>query len=81
MYDDSTLRLLHPHGDDLHPMLEVGQGSSHYQGAPDRDVERELVRGGRLFRCSACEQDVVVVAAEGEESASGGRSGSRDPAG
>ena len=56
MFDMRSIELLHRHGDDeWHPMEE--------QGIPDaasRDRERGWLSGGRLFKCSACDSEVVV---------------------
>lgn len=48
------LTLLHRHGDDWRPMEEVPHS------AVDHDPERRLLRGERLFRCSACEDEVRI---------------------
>jgi hypothetical protein len=49
------LTLLHRHGDDWLPMEEVPHPS-----AADYDPERRLLRGERVFRCSACEDEVRI---------------------
>lgn len=50
----NSLTLLHRHGDEWLPMEEVEQK------AADRDPERRLLRGERVFRCSRCEDEVRI---------------------
>lgn len=51
------LTLLHRHGDEWVPMEEVKQNATT---AADYDPERRLLRGERVFRCSACEDEVRI---------------------
>jgi hypothetical protein len=47
---------MHRHGNDWVEMRPVDAHS------PDgRDPERELLHGGRLFRCSACDEEIQVT--------------------
>lgn len=63
MLNFQAMRLLHRHGEnDYVPMIE--------HGAAEHDPERELLRGelrgARVFRCSTCAEEVLVMpAAEG----------------
>jgi hypothetical protein len=51
-----TNRIMHRHGNDWVEMRPVDAHS------PDaRDPERELLRGERLFRCSACDEEIQVT--------------------
>jgi hypothetical protein len=59
MFNPATVRLMHPHGDEMVPMVEVPrEGPSD---AATFDVERELLRGARVFRCPVCEERVHVA--------------------
>ena len=52
---------MHRHGNDWVEMRPV---DSH---SPDtRDPERELIRGQRLFRCSACDEEIQVTTGDPE---------------
>jgi hypothetical protein len=33
----------------------------------EHDVERQLLKGGRIFRCSGCETEFRVIGAETED--------------
>jgi hypothetical protein len=50
----NSLTLLHRHGDDWVPMEEVAHT------VDDHDPERRLLRGERAFRCSACQDEVII---------------------
>jgi hypothetical protein len=52
-----ALTLLHRHGDEWLPMDEV---KNPHPSAADYDPERRLLRGERVFRCSACEDEVRI---------------------
>lgn len=50
---------MHKHGEDWVEMRAV---SAH---SPDsRDPERELLRGERLFRCTACDDEIQIKVVE-----------------
>ena len=56
MYDFQTVKLLHRHGgDEWAPMLE---GSEH--GPVAHDPERSWLRGARIFRCSRCDDEIMI---------------------
>jgi len=56
MFDYQTVKLLHHHGnDDWVPMAEVEHGSAAH------DPERAWLRGGRIYRCTSCEEEVVIT--------------------
>ncbi len=55
MIDPHALLLTHPHGDHAAPMTEVGTDR-----APDLDEERTWLHRGRIFRCTECNEEVVV---------------------
>ena len=56
MFDFTTVKLMHPHGKDFYPMAET----SHHDAA-QHDPERSWQRGARIFRCSRCEEEIVVL--------------------
>ena len=59
MFDFQTVKLLHRHGnDDYAPMSE---GAEH--GSPAHDPERGWLKNARIFRCTQCEDEIVVVPA------------------
>jgi hypothetical protein len=56
-FDLDMERLMHRHGDDWIEMRPVGEPHS-----PDeRDPERELGRGERIYRCVGCDVEMQVV--------------------
>ena len=55
------IRLLHRHGDEWHEMRPA-----HHAPA-DHDIERELVKGARLFQCTTCDTEFSVVNDEDAE--------------
>ncbi|MEW5990491.1 MAG: hypothetical protein AB1736_03980 [Chloroflexota bacterium] len=57
--DYPTFKLPHPHGDQRVPMHE---GSHHDVAA--HDPERDWVGGARVFRCTSCDEEVIVVPAD-----------------
>jgi hypothetical protein len=56
MHDYRTLKLMHVHGAEHVPMEE----RSHHDPA-DHDPERSWREGARIFRCSTCDEEVVVL--------------------
>ena len=55
MLNFETSRIMHRHGNDWVEMRAVEAHS------PDaRDPERALLHGERLFRCSACDEEIQV---------------------
>ncbi|HUQ43394.1 MAG TPA: hypothetical protein VM451_03150 [Candidatus Limnocylindria bacterium] len=69
MFDYQTVKLLHRHGsDDWAPYSE---GSEH--DSASRDVERSwLKQGARIFKCSSCADEVMVMPAGEPSSESSG---------
>jgi hypothetical protein len=55
MFDYQTIKLMHPHGDELYLMEEV-----EHHGPSSHDPERSWLRGTRLFRCTHCPEEVAV---------------------
>jgi hypothetical protein len=55
------IRLLHRHGDDWEEMQPA-----HHAPA-DHDIERQLLKGGRLYRCPSCEAEFRVVGPDIED--------------
>lgn len=59
MFDFQTVKLMHRHGgEDYAPMSE---GSEH--GPVAHDPERSWLKGARIFRCTRCDDEVVVAPA------------------
>ncbi len=57
MFDYQTVKLLHRHSnEDWVPMTE----SEHDPAS--RDPERAWLHGARLFRCTSCDEEVVITA-------------------
>ena len=61
MLNDMAFRLMHRHGDDYVPMIE--------HTAADHDPERSWLRGARIFRCSTCAEEIVMVPPDAEPGA------------
>lgn len=55
------IRLAHRHGDEWHEIRPA-----HHAPA-DHDVERQLVKGGRLYQCTSCDAQFRVEGIEAEE--------------
>jgi hypothetical protein len=63
MFDFQTIKLLHRHGNgDYAPMTE---GADHTPAA--HDPERAWLTGARIFKCTRCEDEIVITPA-GERS-------------
>ena len=59
MFNLEMDRLMHRHGDEWMEMRPVADHS------PDeRDPERRLLRGERVYRCSGCDEEMAFVAPE-----------------
>jgi hypothetical protein len=59
MYDLTNLKLMHFHGDEEVPMEEMSE--SHHDAA-EHDEERGVNWWRRTFRCTRCDEQVVVQA-------------------
>ena len=69
MLNFQALQLMHRHDDgSVAPMSEAA-----HESAAREDEERTWLHGGRLFRCSQCNEEVVVAAPS--EASDAGRSG------
>jgi hypothetical protein len=55
------IRLLHRHGDEWHEMRPA-----HHDPA-EHDIERELVKGGRVYECTSCDAEFRVADGEAED--------------
>jgi len=56
MYDYNTVKMLHNHGNgDFAPMVE---GNDHTSAS--HDPERAWLAGAKIFRCTRCDEEVVV---------------------
>ena len=69
MLNFQAMRLLHRHGEnDYVAMAEHGVDDHD----PERDLMRGELRGARVFRCTTCPEEVLVIpAAEGTGEAPG----------
>ena len=56
MFDYGTFKLMHSHGKDLFSMEET----SHHDAA-QHDPERGWTKGARIFRCTRCADEIVVL--------------------
>lgn len=54
--DYQSFKLMHLHGDERFPMHE-----GRHHDATDHDPERGWVSGARIFRCTRCDEEVVVM--------------------
>ena len=54
--DYQNLRLMHLHGDERVPMHE-----REHHDAADHDPEGGWAPGATIFRCSRCDEEVVVM--------------------
>lgn len=59
-----TQRLLHRHGDDWYPMDLL---KPEHLDADDHDIERKLLRGDKIYRCTQCDEDIGMSGADREE--------------
>jgi hypothetical protein len=64
MIDYGNLKLMHYHGDELVPLAET---ASHHDSA-SHDAERGIGWYRRIFRCTTCEEEIVVDAKQEEPS-------------
>jgi hypothetical protein len=72
--DYENLKLMHRHGDEWVPLAESAQEGSGHHDSTQHDAERGFLRGFRLFRCVACEEEVAILeqsAAPGQSAAQG----------
>jgi hypothetical protein len=53
----NQIELLHRHGSDWSRLEEAPQPHT----VDDHDLERRLLHGDRLFRCSECDLEILVV--------------------
>ena len=52
----SQLEMLHRHGNDWAVLEE-----SEHTSPDDHDIERRLLRGEKLFKCTECDLEILVV--------------------
>jgi hypothetical protein len=57
MFDYQTVKLLHRHSDD--EWVPMAEGSEHDPAS--HDMERKWLRGARIFRCSRCDEEIVML--------------------
>ena len=56
MFDYQTVKLMHLHGDGRFPM----QPRIPHDPA-ETDPERGWVEGAKIYRCSSCSEEIVVI--------------------
>jgi hypothetical protein len=59
--DYQNLQLMHRHGDEWVALTASSEASSPHHDSTEHDAERGLMRGARLFRCVACEEEVAIL--------------------
>jgi hypothetical protein len=52
---EEIIQLSHRHGDAWSPML-----SREHSNPAEADIERQLLKGGRIFRCTTCDTEIAV---------------------
>jgi hypothetical protein len=50
------MQLLHRHGNDWQELKEI-----RHAGPDESDIERRLLRGERVFRCTECDLEIIAV--------------------
>jgi hypothetical protein len=55
------VRLLHRHDDEWSEMRPEPHAPAEH------DIERQILKGGRIFRCTSCDAQFRVVGTEDEE--------------
>jgi hypothetical protein len=71
MFDYQTVKLLHLHGeDDYVPMREQSE-----HGSEAHNPERSWLRGAKIFKCSRCDETIVMTPASGSNSEAPGQVG------
>jgi hypothetical protein len=55
------VQLRHLHGGASEPMVR-----REHHGPADHDLERVLAKGGEIWRCETCQDEVVVIPSSGE---------------
>lgn len=61
MLNIDLARLMHRHGDEWVEMESVEPHSP-----AERDPERQLLRGERVFRCSGCDEEMRILPRDSE---------------
>ena len=59
MFDYQTVKLLHHHGQDN--WVPMAESSDH--DAATHDPERQWLSGARIFRCTTCDEEIVMTPA------------------
>jgi hypothetical protein len=57
MFELQAARLLHNHGDGKY--ADMVESRDH--DSADHDPERSWLRGARIFRCTSCADEIVLV--------------------
>jgi hypothetical protein len=52
----SQLEMLHRHGSEWAPLEQT-----EHLSPVDHDIERRLLRGDKLFKCTECDLEILVV--------------------
>ena len=56
MFDYKTVQLMHIHDGERVPMVE----RTHHDAA-DHDPERRWIEGARIYGCTRCEDEILVL--------------------
>ena len=56
MFDYNTVKLLHSHGDGNY--VPMAESSDHDSAA--HDPERQWLSGARIFKCTTCDEEIVM---------------------
>jgi hypothetical protein len=59
VFSFEQMALLHRHAGEWEELREAPHASPE-----DDDIERRLLRGGRLFRCTECDLEIIAVPSE-----------------
>ena len=60
MFQLEQLQLLHRHGNDWLPLDAADTGRQHLDPV-DHDIEQQMLRGARLYRCTECEVEIMAI--------------------
>ena len=67
MLNLQSVVLLHRHGEN--DWVEMAEAAPH--GVESHDRERAWLKGGRLFRCTTCAEEVMVASKSGDVAENG----------
>jgi hypothetical protein len=71
MFDYQTVKLLHSHGDGHY--VPMAENPDHDSAA--HDPERAWLSGARIFRCTTCDEEIIMTPAAEPHSEAPGETG------